>query len=287
MSLTYVEAWEADAYMRRRADVKVEMYLDPFYNAEDYALMTRLQQAFMSGEVTWLPVSGESIYGVIVAFNAGHPIDGLCTLKYTVRQIMEPSTPKRTPNMICIDPVNIRSIIEVPMLSRRPHLRGYPSDVSDVYELGHLEVSGNLVLELKRSAGVFEAGSLIEVAMPYGSDNTTIWRGTVVGWCYKQDFASCTPYTEITIRPLGGPIVSSNKPITEDTTMKVYDAVVLKLDEKGEVAEIVKAIPAFLAKDAKAAREAVMVDYAIEAKLTGKDLAGFSVRVRCFQEVAA
>lgn len=67
--------------------------------------------------------------------------------------------------------------------------------------------------------------------------------------------------------------------------MKVFDGVVLRLDDKGEVpVSIAKVIAPFLAKDAKAAREEALVDYAIKAKLTGKDLAGYSVRVRCFQE---
>lgn len=65
--------------------------------------------------------------------------------------------------------------------------------------------------------------------------------------------------------------------------MKIYEAVIVKLDEKGEPAEVVKTVAPFVAKSDRAAQDQVLVDYAQEAHLTGKDLAGYSVRVRTFQ----
>ncbi len=69
----------------------------------------------------------------------------------------------------------------------------------------------------------------------------------------------------------------------EEQNMKVYEAIVVKLDEKGEVTEVAKIIPPFVAKNAVDAAIIVRVDYAQEQGLTGKDAAAIQVRVREFQ----
>lgn len=78
---------------------------------------------------------------------------------------------------------------------------------------------------------------------------------------------------------------------TKERTMKVFEAIVLKLDPDfhprdttvREPVEIVKVVQPFLAASETAAREAVLIDYAKEANLAGKDLTGYSVVVRSFR----
>lgn len=69
----------------------------------------------------------------------------------------------------------------------------------------------------------------------------------------------------------------------KESDVKIYEAVIVKLDDKGEPESVVKVVPPFVAKNDRAAQDAVMVDYAQENHLAGKDLAGYSVRVRTFQ----
>lgn len=69
--------------------------------------------------------------------------------------------------------------------------------------------------------------------------------------------------------------------------MKIYEGVVVDLDEKKEPKSVVKVIEPFVAEDAKAAREQSLVDFAAEKQITGKDLAGYSVRIREFQSTAS
>ena len=70
---------------------------------------------------------------------------------------------------------------------------------------------------------------------------------------------------------------------TKEPNVRIYEAVIVKLDEKGEPAEVVKVVAPFVAKSDRAAQDQVLIDYAQEAHLAGKDLAGYSVRVRTFQ----
>lgn len=71
----------------------------------------------------------------------------------------------------------------------------------------------------------------------------------------------------------------------EDPDMKIYEAVVLKLNDAGDPESIARVVSPFLAKNDRAAQDAVMVDYARELNLNGKDLAGYAVRVRTFQAI--
>lgn len=71
----------------------------------------------------------------------------------------------------------------------------------------------------------------------------------------------------------------------ETDDMKIYEAVVVKTDEQGVITDIVKVVPPFLAKTDQAAKDAVLVDYAVESGLAGKDLTGIKVLVRTFQSV--
>ena len=64
--------------------------------------------------------------------------------------------------------------------------------------------------------------------------------------------------------------------------MKIYEAVIVKTDEKGTPTEILKVVSPFLAANDAAAQTAVTVDYATENKIAGKDLTGISVLVRPF-----
>lgn len=70
---------------------------------------------------------------------------------------------------------------------------------------------------------------------------------------------------------------------TKEPNVKIYEAVIVKLDEKGDPAEVVKVVAPFVAKSTRAAQDEVLIDYAGEAGIKGKDLAGYSVRIREFQ----
>lgn len=67
-----------------------------------------------------------------------------------------------------------------------------------------------------------------------------------------------------------------------EDSMKVYEAIVVLLNDKKEPCAIMKVVQPFLAETDQAAREAVLVDFAAENKISGKDLAGYQVRVRTF-----
>lgn len=69
----------------------------------------------------------------------------------------------------------------------------------------------------------------------------------------------------------------------KETTMKIYEALVVKVDEKNQPVEVVAVIPPFVAANDQAAKDRVLVDYAQEKGLAGKDLTGFTVVVRNFQ----
>lgn len=93
---------------------------------------------------------------------------------------------------------------------------------------------------------------------------------------------------KVKIRPTGRPVYDSEtqQPDAKEPLVKIYEAVIVKLDpQTQEPAEVVKTVPAFVAKSDRAAQDQVLVDYAAEAHISGKDLAGYSVRVRSFQAV--
>jgi hypothetical protein len=69
----------------------------------------------------------------------------------------------------------------------------------------------------------------------------------------------------------------------KENDMKIFDAVIVKTDDKGTPTEIAKVVAPFLAKDEAAAKMAVTVDYATENQIAGKDLTGIAVLVRPFQ----
>lgn len=68
----------------------------------------------------------------------------------------------------------------------------------------------------------------------------------------------------------------------KEHSMKVYEAIVVKVDDKGEITEVAKIIPAFAAKDATTAQKTVLIDYAQENGMTGKEAASLRVSVREF-----
>lgn len=287
MSNSCIEPWEAEAYIMG-IPITVEVYLDVFNNAEDYRLMSLLQNIFMSQEPAWIPShnSAGDMYGHISHFKLAHPVDGRSTLTYTVHLREHPkSDTVRKDLVVCIDPSSIVKVCSYPMLTRQPHLTpARMGDVWDRYELGQLEVSGDLVLHLKRSWGTLECGTTVEVLLPDSLGGVT-WRGIVLRWNYVRS-DGCEPVTEIVLRPTGGPKLP-NKPIKEDTTVKIFEAIVVKNTfvkgaEAMQPESVVKVTEPFVAETPRAARELVMVDYAKEANLTGKDLKEYTIIVREF-----
>ena len=69
----------------------------------------------------------------------------------------------------------------------------------------------------------------------------------------------------------------------KEDSMRVYEAVVVKLDEKDQPSEVLQTVAPFTAKSAEEARNQVRIDYALANKLSGKDAAALQVRVREFQ----
>jgi uncharacterized protein YuzE len=64
--------------------------------------------------------------------------------------------------------------------------------------------------------------------------------------------------------------------------MKVYEAIVVSVNEQGEVTGIAQGRTELVAKSAQAARDQVLVDYAMKGSIQGGALAGYQVRVREF-----
>jgi hypothetical protein len=78
----------------------------------------------------------------------------------------------------------------------------------------------------------------------------------------------------------------------KEDSMKIFEAIVVQLEDETDSPrtnatrqpiDIVKVIGPTLAKSASEFAQEVLFDYGIEASLSGKDLAGFQVRVREFQ----
>jgi hypothetical protein len=73
--------------------------------------------------------------------------------------------------------------------------------------------------------------------------------------------------------------------LTLEDGMKVFETIVVYVNEQGEIYGIAQAAKLVVAKNAQAAKESTLVDYAAENKLAGKDLTGFQVRTREFQSI--
>lgn len=69
---------------------------------------------------------------------------------------------------------------------------------------------------------------------------------------------------------------------TKEDTVKVFEAVIIGYDKDGNLEDVVKVIPPFVARNANEARDRVLVDYAHENNISGKDLSGYQVRTREF-----
>lgn len=112
--------------------------------------------------------------------------------------------------------------------------------------------------------------------------NTTV-RGYIIEAKPDRAFG-----LKIVIRPSGiQPGVRMRQDITfplrfKEDRMKVFEALVINVDEKGEPTSIAKIVQPFLAKSIEEARTIVRVDYAQEHSLNGKDAAALQVRVREF-----
>lgn len=71
---------------------------------------------------------------------------------------------------------------------------------------------------------------------------------------------------------------------SKETHMKIFEAVVVKLDFETKLpSEVLKIVPPFVAISQRAAIDRVLVDFARENTIDGKDLAGYSVCVRDFR----
>lgn len=64
----------------------------------------------------------------------------------------------------------------------------------------------------------------------------------------------------------------------EEKTMKIFEGVVVKLNDQKQFSEVVQVVPPFVAADETAAKNAVLVDYAKANNLAGKDLYEFLKR---------
>jgi hypothetical protein len=73
--------------------------------------------------------------------------------------------------------------------------------------------------------------------------------------------------------------------LTLEDGMKVFETIVVNVNEQGEITGIAQDAKLVVAKNAQAAKESTLVDYAAENKLAGKDLTGFQVRTREFQSI--
>lgn len=114
----------------------------------------------------------------------------------------------------------------------------------------------------------------------------TLWGYALKGVITQvQIERSCFSYgtneVRITVRPTGAPIYN-----TREDKMKVYEAIVVRVNAEKVVEEVVKHVTPFAAPDAQAARDQVLFDYAQDKGLTGKELTVYAVRTREFQNSA-
>lgn len=97
------------------------------------------------------------------------------------------------------------------------------------------------------------------------------------------------PSWKISMRPTHANVTPSdivrdviNQYYPKEDSMKVYEGIIVKLDDQGQPADVLKVVAPFVAKDAQQATDTIRTDYAIDNKLSGKDAAALRVRVREF-----
>lgn len=271
--------------------ISIEEYVDRVNNPRDQALCAGLLQAWTSGEPTWISRVPE-VYGRVIEVNLQHEMGGMEKLKYSWVPM---SPPEGSVKVRRLNSYDIIRIVEYPRLSRLPIDVTSAAAHSQQFHLGPLKIKGCIIIHTTEIA--FVLGETVEVSF-----DVATWRGIVDRWCVKYNTDGHSPdygkiYAEVAIQPTGRPTFASERrpvhemvfPINylEDTSMKIYDGVVVDLDEKKEPKSVVKVIEPFVAEDAKAAREQSLVDFAAEKQITGKDLAGYSVRIREFQSTAS
>lgn len=170
----------------------------------------------------------------------------------------------------------------VPGLKRLSPLRitvwapgGGPVDMPTIVGSNEIqERAFNLLMGSETFELILAPGTMNDVRYPRVI--LTLLRPTHV-----KDFG---PATEMEFTILTVP-QTATQPEMKEPDMRIYEAVIVKLDDKGEPESVVKVFAPFVAKGDRAAQDAVLVDYAKEAGIDGKDLAGYSVHVRTFQTV--
>jgi len=171
--------------------------------------------------------------------------------------------------------------LQLPSLHRKPRL--IPSrhdDVWDRYELGEMTIDGYIeftVDAVGHNAYVPKLGGLAEVDL-----DSVKWLGYIERVNHIYGTYGCGSQLRITLRPTGGPVFRSQQPVTKESLMKVFETIILSIDAQGTVTGIAQGVKLITALDAQAAKDATLVDYVVEHKLSGKDLAGFKVRTREF-----
>lgn len=166
-----------------------------------------------------------------------------------------------------------------------------PSDHIQFYPIGKRIRVDPKMTEVGKLEGIIVKTSRVDALRPH-------WKVTVELPPAYVTPEECNDYTrmdpaltKITLNKVaqatGIPIdiLTANTYYKETDDMKIYEAVITKNDEHGNPTEIAKVVGPFLAKTDRAAQDAVLVDFAKEKNLAGKELAEYSVRVRTFLSV--
>lgn len=271
MSSPY-HAWNSDITLTER--------IRPLHVARDRALLETLRQGVLSGN----RVTIEGTEGYVVALDwTDVGFDDTLEVKYRLREA-------RTLNAAAIGtflgkvmPDNIRKVTGLPRLRRDPiELPAQAGDTWAKYEMGEAYCDGKIELETTQYFCGLDIGRRVEL-----QDRDMHWEGVISQVTPVCRYGSAEIVYAISIVPTRMPVPIDQRAIQKDTTVKIFEALVIKINAENEAVEVVKVIPpTIVAKDSKTAREQVLVDYATENKISGKDLSGYSVRVREFQATA-
>lgn len=175
-----------------------------------------------------------------------------------------------------INPDQIRDVIGYPQMIRKDTSGFYDNE----FHLGPLELHGCLDFWTAQYFNGGDIGRKVSLHL-----NQLTWTGVIEKVLSSSVLYQSEVRYKISLRPTIRPIHDSELQPKERVMNAIYEAVVVKVNEKGEPTDVIKVVPPYVAGSDRAAQDQVLVDYSVESGLTGKELTGISVRVRTFQGI--
>lgn len=176
-------------------------------------------------------------------------------------------------------PNNALDMIERNMLRRPDNFEFFTGDQATIEAAKTALFAGTIHEVYDVSLGLFIRGYVLSLTTQVRIDSRVIVKIVIRPVSEETGRSRCRRNTE---EPVIGKLVIDQWKALKEDSMKVYEGIIVKLDEQGQATEVLKVIAPFVAKDATQAVDAIRTDYAIENKLSGKDAAALRVRVREF-----